>query len=93
VLGYYIYYRVTTEAASALESRVRAMQLALQIETGVGGRLAKKRDEPLLWMEVYEGVNVAVMFEQALAGLVATHRLTEGLQSGSPRRMECFLYA
>jgi uncharacterized protein DUF4936 len=93
VLGYYIYYRVIAEAAPALESRVRAMQAALQIETGVGGRLGKKRGEPLLWMEVYEGVSVAVEFEQTLAGLVAAHRLTEGLQSGSPRRMECFIYS
>lgn len=91
--GYYIYYRVAPEHATALEPRVRAMQSALAAETGVAGRVMKKRGEHLLWMEVYEGVTDAGGFEQALARGVMEHRLADGLQPGSPRRTECFLDA
>ncbi|HSD61362.1 MAG TPA: DUF4936 family protein [Burkholderiales bacterium] len=89
--GYYIYYRVAPEHAAGLEPRVRAMQAALAAETGIAGRLMEKRDEPLLWMEVYERVTDAGSFEQSLARWVKEHRLAEGLQPGSQRRTECFL--
>lgn len=89
--GYYVYYRVAAERAAGLEPRVRAMQAALATETGIAGRLMVKRGEPLLWMEVYEGVADAGGFEQALARLVEAHRLADALQPGSQRRTECFL--
>lgn len=92
-LGYYVYYRVAPEAAGELERRVRRMQAALAGETGIGGRLMKKRGEPLLWMEIYEGVSAAAPFEGALERLTASHGLAEGLRAGSQRMTECFVDA
>ena len=89
-LGYYIYYRVAPEHAAGLEARVRTLQSALAAETTIAGRLMKKRGEPLLWMEVYEGVGDAAGFEQALERLAQEHRVAEALQPGSQRRTECF---
>ena len=89
-LGYYIYYRVAPEHTTWLEPRVRALQAALAAETGIIGRLMKKRDEPLLWMEVYEGVRHSEAFERALERLAREHGIAEGLQAGGQRRTECF---
>lgn len=88
--AYYIYYRVAAAHAAALEPRVRAMQAVLAAETGVAGRLMKKRGEPLLWMEVYEDVADAAGFEAALERLAAAHRVSEALQPGAGRHTECF---
>jgi hypothetical protein len=90
VLGYYIYYRVAREHARALEPRVRALQAALAAETGISGRLMKRRGEPLLWREVYEGVEDARGFERVLERLVREHGIGDALQAGSQRRTECF---
>ncbi len=67
------------------------MQAALDARTGVAGRVLAKRDEPLLWMEIYEEVEDGPHFESALAAAVAEHRLDELLQQGSQRRTECFV--
>lgn len=88
--GYYIYYRVEPARAEELEARVRALQTALCAETGVHGRLLRKRGEPLLWMEVYEGVANAEAFERALDRLAREHGVADALQPGSQRRTECF---
>lgn len=90
MLGYYIYYRVESARAAELESRVRAMQAALAADTGIRGRLMRKRGEPLLWMEVYEGVGSAEAFERALERLAREHGVADALQPGSLRRTECF---
>lgn len=67
------------------------MHCALDARTGVAGRLLAKRDEPLLWMEIYEEVEDGPRFEAALDAAVAEHRVEELLQPGSRRRTECFV--
>jgi hypothetical protein len=67
------------------------MQAQLDARTGVAGRMLAKRDEPLLWMEIYEEVEDGPRFEEALAAAVTEHRLDAGLQPGSARRTECFV--
>ncbi len=87
--SYYIYYRIEPARATAAEQCVRALLFAVQQETGIAGRLLKKRGEPNLWMEIYENVADEGRFEWELAE--ATNRLNamELLQSGS-RHLECF---
>lgn len=87
----YIYYRVDAACAAELEPRVRAMQADVQRLTGIAGRLMKKRGEPLLWMEVYEGIDDAPHFESTLARLVESYGLSTGLQPGTARKTETFL--
>jgi hypothetical protein len=89
--AYYIYYRVQPARAEELAARMRALQAALRAETGVQGRLMSKRGEPLLWMEVYEGVADAEGFERTLERLVREHGVAAALQPGSPRHLECFV--
>jgi hypothetical protein len=86
--SYYVYYRVTQSQQAGIA--VRAMQSQLLARCGVRGRLLTKRDEPGLWMEVYEGVNDAPGFEAELERLIAASRLDRFLEPGSRRHTECF---
>jgi len=87
-LCYYVYYRVTQPQQAG--TAVRDMQSQLLIRSGVRGRLLIKRDEPGLWMEVYEGVNDAPAFEAELDRLIAATKLEGFLAPGSRRHSECF---
>ncbi|MGN2391209.1 DUF4936 family protein [Pelomicrobium sp. G1] len=91
MLAYYIYYRVDPAQAAVAEARVRELQTALDCRTGVAGRLLKKRDEPHLWMEVYEEVEDPARFEETLAQLVGEKGLRSLLAPGAERRVECFV--
>jgi hypothetical protein len=55
------------------------MQAALHLQPRVAGRLLKKRDEPLLWMEVYKNVAAAEGFEDALLRVVEEYRIRHSL--------------
>jgi hypothetical protein len=87
-LYYYVYYRVTRPQQAGVA--VRGMQSELLMRSGVRGRLLTKRDEPGLWMEVYEGVNDAPAFEAELDSLIAAMKLDGFLAPGSRRHTECF---
>ena len=87
-LYYYVYYRVTQPQKAGVA--VRGMQSELLVRSGVRGRLLSKRDEPGLWMEVYEGVNDAPAFEAELDSLIAAMKLEGFLAPGSRRHTECF---
>ena len=90
-LNFYIYYRVEQAHAASLEPLIHAMQAVLWKQTGVAGRLLKKRDEPLLWMEVYENVAEAESFEETLTRVVEEYRIRQFLEPGSQRHTECFV--
>ncbi|HKQ23810.1 MAG TPA: DUF4936 family protein [Burkholderiales bacterium] len=87
-LCYYIYYRVTQPQRAGIV--VRSMQSQLLARCGVHGRLLTKRDEPKLWMEVYEGVNDAPVFEAELDRLIGEMNVEVFLEPGSRRCTECF---
>jgi hypothetical protein len=87
-LNYYVYYRVTQTQEAGVA--VRGMQSELLVRSGVRGRLLSKRDEPGLWMEVYEGVNDAPAFEAELDRLIGAMKLEGFLAPGSRRHTECF---
>lgn len=86
---YYIYYRVSEKNAAEAELLVRAMQARLACRSGVAGRLLKKRDEPGLWMEVYEGVSEPRGFERLLDQAVDEFDLAMFVEGA--RKMECFI--
>lgn len=85
---YYIYYRVSEKDADEAELLIRSMQARLACRSGVNGRLLKKRDEPGLWMEVYENVTDPQSFERLLKQAVDEFDIA--LFADSPRRQECF---
>ena len=88
--SYYIYYRVAPQHAKACEARVLDLFSALKQSTAVAGRLLKKRSEPLLWMEVYDGVRDDAKFELELEQAATQLGISQFLQEGSTRRAECF---
>jgi hypothetical protein len=88
--SYYIYYRVAPQHAQACEARVLDLFSTLKQSTAVAGRLLKKRSEPLLWMEIYEGVRDDAKFELELEQATSRLKIAECLQEGSTRRAECF---
>jgi uncharacterized protein DUF4936 len=88
-LSYFVYYRVHDDAPDA-RSRVMDALFHVAAATGVRGRLLVKREEPALWMEVYEPVSDVDRFEAALADAVAACLLDRLLLPGGVRHVECF---
>jgi len=88
--SYYIYYRVDPAKSDSGEPRIRALLEAVLRATGVRGHLMKKRNEPTLWMEVYENVAEEAKFEWELAEAVEHLGVQEVLLPGTPRHMEVF---
>ena len=88
--SYYIYYRVQPEKAAACEPVVRELLASVRTATGITGRLLKKRGEPNLWMEVYEGVKDDAKFEWELADAAGRLKIQDFLLPGSGRYVECF---
>lgn len=86
--AYYIYYRVGDAVAAA--QLVQHLQSALRTQTGVTGRLLKKRGDAGLWMEIYEDVADAAGFERTLEDLVVRLDFARVLAGGSARQVECF---
>ncbi len=87
-LSYYIYYRVAHPAQA--QTLVRHIHTVLKDETGVDGRLLRKRDDPTIWMEIYEGVRDIEVFEQCLAATVQATNFATVLVTGGARHLECF---
>ncbi|MBX3665066.1 MAG: DUF4936 family protein [Burkholderiales bacterium] len=88
--SYYIYYRVDPSHAAACDEAVEKLMDAVHERTGIRGRLLKKRNEPLLWMEIYENVADEASFERELSEAVSAARIQPLLQPGSSRHIECF---
>jgi hypothetical protein len=88
--SYYIYYRVDPSQAEACDAAVQKLQARIEDRVGIRGRVLKKRNEPLLWMEIYEPVNDEAKFEWELAEAVAASGINALLQAGSTRHTECF---
>ncbi len=87
----YVYYRVQPELAGEARQAVEGMLAEVRALSGVAGRLLCKRDEPTLWMEVYDPVPDALAFERTLREAVARTGVERFLVPGSARILECFL--
>lgn len=88
--SYYIYYRVDAAQSEACAAAVQKLLGTMRDRAAVRGRVLKKRNEPLLWMEIYEPVTDAAKFEWELAEAVAASGINALLQAGSTRHTECF---
>ena len=89
-VNYFIYYRIALGCDSAAREHVEQLQANLHRATGVRGRLMTKRDDPNLWMEVYEAVRDAGGFERALELALSDGEFDSLLADGSRRHVECF---
>ena len=89
-LSYYVYYRIDPIQVKTAMAIVETQMRAIVDATGVPGRLLRKRGEPNLWMEVYENVADAALFEHELALAAEAIEKTASLQTGTGRHVECF---
>jgi hypothetical protein len=92
-VSYYVYYHVSAPHETAARQAVASMQLSLEQRTSVIGRLMRSHDEPLLWMETYEGVRDTVEFEKVLSELLHASGLAALLEAGVARKTERFVAA
>jgi hypothetical protein len=90
---YYVYYRVAVAHAAAARRAIAAVLMLLERRVGVAGHLLRRQDEPLLWMEVYDGVRDPAAFEAALAQLLDERGFAGFLAPGSTRKVERFVAA
>lgn len=86
--SYYVYYRVS-DPRQANPVLTRLFEL-MDTRAGVRGRLLVRRDQPDLWMEIYEGVDQPAQFEQTLAQCVGELQFTGLLLPEGTRKLECF---
>jgi hypothetical protein len=89
-LSYYVYYRIQPQREGDVHPRVETVLAGMAARFGVHGRLLRKRGEPNLWMEVYEGVPDGAGFETALAEAATHAGIPALLVPGSSRKVECF---
>lgn len=89
-LSYFVYYRVTPAAPAALKERIAGVFEAVAQKTGILGRLLVRRDDPLLWMEVYEAVGDGAAFEAALHAAVTAFDIASFMPPDEARHVECF---
>ncbi len=88
---YYVYYRVLPTHAAAAKAALVRILAQLEARTGVAGRLLQRQDDPLLWMEIYEGVRDGRVFERVLSELLDAGDFTALLAPGSARQIERFV--
>lgn len=90
MLHYYIYFRIPAERADAIDSAIQRMQQTIQAQLGITGRLLKKRDEPNLWMEIYENLPEDSGFEAVLTLAEEQSGIAVLLGPEGQRHIECF---
>lgn len=89
-IDYFIYYRINAGQTEEFTASLVTLQAAVQAATGVAGHFRRRLDDPLTWMEVYEGVSDPRRFEVELGALVMRHGLHAFLAPGSVRHLERF---
>lgn len=63
----YVYYRIHEGAQSVARESVARVFDALRQSVGVVGRLSRRVDDPLTWLESYQQVPDCAAFESALS--------------------------
>jgi len=89
VTHYYIWYRVAGDLVAA-RAAVDALLADVFLHAGVTGRRLVRRDDPWIWMEIYEHVADVKLFERELNAGIARHDVTRWAADGV-RHTEPFL--
>ena len=83
--NYYVYYRVDAGRRDALGVSIQGLLKTIESETGIRGRWMRRSDGSPTYMEVYEGVRDAALFEKVLE--------RESAKLGLERKIERFVCA
>jgi hypothetical protein len=84
-LNYYVYYKIAPDRVAELRQAVHGLFETIENQSGVRGRLMRRRDDPTTYMEVYEDVTDERGFEALLE--------REGVKLGVQRKIERFVCA
>ena len=85
---YYVYYRIQQPVPAEAKTQIAALLDDIAARTGVRGRLLRKCDDGLTWMEVYEGVTDCHAFETLLSNAAADTEMAQFIIG--TRHVECF---
>ncbi len=91
--NYYVYYRVDAGQIGFLQVEIRKLFEEIQRQTGISGRWMRRRDDPLTFMEIYEGVKDDTAFDALLERECERLGLQRFLAAGAARRREIFIAA
>lgn len=86
----YVYYRVLESNVADASVAVRRITELMRERAGVSAVLMKKVGEPLLWMEVYEGIRETAPFLSSLQECLEQVGLERFLHSDGARHIEMF---
>ena len=86
----FVYYRISKSHVVDASAAARRITEQMRARAGVSARQLKKVGEPLLWMEVYEGIPETGAFLSALQECVEQAGLERCLQADSERHVEIF---
>lgn len=92
-VSYYIYYKIAPERSAETAATVSAVLDDVAAQTGVRGAALRRQDDPLTWMEVFQGVTERSRFEAALEEALRRHRFARVLAPGAHRVTERFVAA
>lgn len=87
----YVYYRVDECAEAKARIAVEAILARMRRDTGIQGRWMRKVSEPLLWMEIYEGIDDTEGFFLALERAVIEAGFQRLLIANTTRKQEHFV--
>ncbi|KAA3653785.1 MAG: DUF4936 family protein [Proteobacteria bacterium] len=62
----YVYYRVAPDRQTEAADAARRMLAAIEATTGIAGRLQRRADDALTWMEIYPSVADCAHFSAML---------------------------
>ena len=86
---YYIWYRIAGDPVTA-RAAITALTQDVHRLAGVAGRVVVGRDDPRVWMEIYENVADAALFERELQAGVERHGVARYAEGGA-RHAEPFV--
>lgn len=86
----YVYYRVSETRVAEASRAAQRLATLMRDATGIRPRLMKKIEDPLLWMEVYEGISEVDAFTSSLRDCLGQTGLEQLLADDSSRRIELF---
>ena len=87
--SFYIYYKVPEQNATSLYGQIRTLQNNIKDKTGITGKLLKKVNDSLLWMEIYENVNDPTTFLNTLQKEISNIELADFFEE-TQRKVEIF---
>lgn len=85
---YYVWYRLAGDGGEAHKA-ISGLLKDMFVHAGIFGRVLVRRDDPRTWMEVYENVVDAKLFEEKLHA--AEHRYDVARFAEDGRHLEPFV--